>query len=70
MPARLDQRTDLNAAFVIYTVRHGVGVMLAARKTEIGDDELKQLAAYLARQRHEATRAAHPGEPAWKIWAM
>jgi len=49
MPARLDRRTDLNAAFVIFTVRHGVGIMPAARKTEISDDELKKLAAYLAR---------------------
>ena len=50
-PARLDQRTDLTAAFVIYTVRHGVSVMPAARKTEISDAELKAIAAYLARKR-------------------
>jgi hypothetical protein len=30
-------------------VRHGVSVMLAARKTEIGDDEPQRLAAYPAR---------------------
>ena len=51
VPARLDERTDLNADFVIYTVRNGVSVMPAARKTEISDDELKAIAAYLTRAR-------------------
>ncbi len=49
-PGRLDQRTDLNAAFVIYTVRHGVTVMPSIRKTEISDGELKAIADYLARK--------------------
>ena len=48
-PAELERRTDLSAAFVIYTVRHGVSVMPAARKTEIGDADLKSIAAYLSR---------------------
>ncbi|HEY1961949.1 MAG TPA: cytochrome c [Rhizomicrobium sp.] len=51
VPARLDERTDLSTEFVIYTVRHGVSVMPAARKTEITDAELKALADYLARNR-------------------
>jgi len=51
VPARLDQRTDLNAAFVIATVRHGISVMPAARKTEISDGELKAIAAYLTRKK-------------------
>ena len=50
-PARLDQRTDLTAAFVIYTVRHGVSVMPSIRPTEITDAELKAIAAYLSRKR-------------------
>jgi mono/diheme cytochrome c family protein len=50
-PARLDQRTDLTADFVIYTVRHGVTVMPSIRKTEIGDAELKAIADYLARKK-------------------
>ena len=52
IPARLDLRTDFNAAFVFYTVRHGVSVMPAMRKTEIGDAELKAIATYLARNNH------------------
>ncbi len=51
VPARLDQRTDLTADFVIATVRHGISVMPSMRKTEIGDAELNAIAAYLARKR-------------------
>ena len=51
VPARLDQRTDLNAAFVIATVRHGISVMPAVRKTEISDAELNAIAAYLTREK-------------------
>lgn len=51
LPARLDQRTDLTEAFVITTVRHGISVMPAARKTEISDSELKSIAAYLAHRK-------------------
>ena len=50
-PARLDQRQDLSEDFVIYTVRHGVSVMPAERKTEISDTELKSIAAYLAHKK-------------------
>ena len=49
-PGRLDQRTDLTADFVIYTVRHGDTVMPSMRKTEISDAELKAMADYLARK--------------------
>lgn len=51
-PGRLDQRTDLTAAFVIYTVRHGVSVMPSMRPTEIGQAELKAIADYLARKKN------------------
>jgi len=50
-PARLDQRRDLTADFVTATVRHGISVMPSMRKTEIGDAELKAIAAYLTRKR-------------------
>ncbi len=49
-PGRLDQRTDLTADFVIYTVRHGDTVMPSMRKTEISDAELRAMADYLARK--------------------
>jgi mono/diheme cytochrome c family protein len=48
IPARLDQRSDLTIDFVTTTVRHGISVMPSMRKTEIGDSELKAIAAYLA----------------------
>lgn len=51
VPARLDLRTDLSAEFIVDTVRHGVSVMPAARKTEISDAELKAIATYLTRAR-------------------
>ena len=50
-PARLDQRTDLNAPYIIHVVRHGISVMPSIRKTEISDAELKAIADYLARKR-------------------
>ena len=50
-PARLDLRTDLNIAFVTFIVRHGISVMPSMRKTEIGDAELKAIAAYLTRKK-------------------
>ena len=51
VPAELEKRTDLTEAFVIFTVRHGVSVMPAARETEISDVELKAIAAYLAHKK-------------------
>ena len=51
MPAELERRTDLSAAFVIATVRHGISVMPAERKTEIGDAELVAIAKYLAHRK-------------------
>ncbi len=52
VPALLDQRSDMSADFVIATVRRGVSVMPSARKTEIGDADLKAIAAYLTRKRN------------------
>jgi mono/diheme cytochrome c family protein len=54
-PALLEERTDLTSAFVKYTVRNGVYTMPASRKTEISDDDLDALAAYLSK----AKSAAH-----------
>jgi hypothetical protein len=41
--------TDLPPFYVEYMVRHGISVMPHFRKTEISDEELKDLAAYLSR---------------------
>jgi mono/diheme cytochrome c family protein len=51
VPATLEERTDLTADYIKLTVRHGVSVMPIFRKTEISDDELNAIAAYLTRKR-------------------
>ena len=48
-PALLEERTDLTPDVVKYMVRNGVYTMPASRKTEISDDDLDALAAYLSK---------------------
>ena len=48
-PALLEERTDLTPDVVKYMVRHGVYTMPASRKTEISDNDLDALAAYLSK---------------------
>lgn len=50
-PALLEDRTDLTPQLVRFYVRHGVAMMPFFRKTELGDAELDDLAAYLSRKR-------------------
>lgn len=49
IPPVLDERTDLVPEFVKVIVRQGVSFMPQFRKTEISDEELDALAAYLVR---------------------
>ncbi len=51
VPALLEERKDLTADFVKFTVRHGVSVMPPFRKTELSDADLDAIAGYLARKR-------------------
>jgi (+)-pinoresinol hydroxylase len=48
-PALLEARTDLDPAIVKLFVRNGVSVMPFFRKTEISDEDLDAIAAYLSR---------------------
>jgi mono/diheme cytochrome c family protein len=48
-PAVLDERTDLVPEFIEVIVRQGVSFMPQFRKTEIGDEDLDALSAYLTR---------------------
>lgn len=48
LPTALEDRTDLTAAFVKLCVRKGVATMPFFRKTEISDNDLDALAAYLS----------------------
>jgi mono/diheme cytochrome c family protein len=50
-PAALEQRTDLNATLIKYTVRHGLNVMPRSRKTEISDTDLDAIVDYLTQHR-------------------
>ena len=49
-PAELEQRTDLIPAFVTAIVRGGLNSMPFFRPTELSDDDLTALGAYLARK--------------------
>ena len=51
-PALLEERTDLTAEAVAVFVRHGGGgFMPAFRPTEVSEEDLKALGAYIARKR-------------------
>jgi mono/diheme cytochrome c family protein len=48
-PAALEERKDLDPAYVRFVVRHGLNMMPLSRKTEISDEDLDDVAAYLTR---------------------
>jgi mono/diheme cytochrome c family protein len=50
-PALLEERTDLTPETVSYFVRNGISVMPFFRKTEISDEDLAAISAYLTRPR-------------------
>lgn len=47
LPAALLKRTDLTPEFITHFVRHGFSIMPMFRKTEISDEELSALTAYM-----------------------
>jgi len=51
LPTALEERTDLDPAFIRAIVRGGLNGMPRARKTELSDDELAAIGAYLNRPR-------------------
>ncbi|MGY0559285.1 c-type cytochrome [Luteimonas sp. A277] len=48
MPGTLEDRTNLTPEFVAIIVRNGISVMPFFRKTEINDEELAAIGAYLS----------------------
>ena len=54
MPAVLEDRTDLSPEAVAHYVRNGSALMPFFRKTEISDADLRDMGAWLARDREEA----------------
>ena len=49
IPPALEQRPGLTYEFIAQYVRHGVSIMPFFRKTEISDEDLQAIAAYLGR---------------------
>jgi mono/diheme cytochrome c family protein len=49
VPALLEERTDLTPDSIEYFVRNGITLMAPFRKTEVSDDDLRALSAYLTR---------------------
>jgi len=69
-PATLEKRTDLTADVVKYFVRHGVSAMPVSRKTEISDDDMDLIAAFLSRDLKSIERATadvHAGKAPSRI---
>lgn len=55
-PALLEARDNLPAAYVIAAARNGIGNMPAIPRGEVSDEELRQIAEYLAAGPHEAVQ--------------
>ena len=55
-PALLEARDNLPAAYVIAAARNGIGNMPPIPRGEVSDDELRQIAVYLAAGPHEAAK--------------
>lgn len=51
LPAMLEQRTDLQPDFIRMMVRNGISLMPPFRKTEVSDEQLDAIVAYLTRTR-------------------
>jgi mono/diheme cytochrome c family protein len=47
VPAILDQRRNLSSDYIGYVVRNGISFMPSFRKTEISNEDLAALSAYL-----------------------
>ena len=55
-PALLEARDNLPAPYVIVAARQGIGNMPPIPRGEVSDEELRQIAEYLAAGPHEAAK--------------
>jgi mono/diheme cytochrome c family protein len=55
-PALLEERDNLPAQYVILAARQGIGNMPAIPRGEVSDEDLKQIADYLAAGPHQAAQ--------------
>lgn len=62
--ANLEARDDLNAEFVAQAARMGIANMPAIPRGEVSDDEMQQIADYLAAGPHVEPPAPAPAPPA------
>ena len=60
LPAVLEQRTDLNPDAIKTFVRRGTWSMPPFRKTEVSDEDIADIAAYIADSAKRAAAAARP----------
>jgi mono/diheme cytochrome c family protein len=58
-PAALEQRADLTVSYVELVIRRGTRAMPLFRKTEISDQDMHDIAAYLAKASGAPHAAAH-----------
>ncbi|MXO65230.1 c-type cytochrome [Altericroceibacterium endophyticum] len=56
--ALLEERTDLTVDYVTQAARMGIGNMPAIPRGEVSDDQMKQIAQYLASHNADAEQAA------------
>jgi mono/diheme cytochrome c family protein len=56
VPAALEERTNLTPELIRALVRNGLNVMPRTRKTEISDDKLDALIAYLTRNNRAVSK--------------
>lgn len=48
--AWLERRENLPVAYIEYVVRNGKGIMFSLSRAEVSDEQLKEIARYLARE--------------------
>lgn len=61
VPSALEQRRDMQPAFIRQIVRTGVNMMPSLRKTEVSDAQLEALIEYLTQNNEKPPANARPG---------
>ncbi len=57
LPPLLEQRADLNSTVLQLFIRNGISVMPTFRQTEISDQDIEAIAAYLKHSAQQAAKA-------------
>lgn len=51
--AKLEDRNNLNEAYIGFVVRNGLGIMYSISRAEVSDDQLQKIASYLSKKGEE-----------------